>query len=55
LKLVSEVEEAESESSARAVPGGRKPPGTEKLDATIARLYAVLVTKTVVNPDSMDA
>ena len=51
---MGKVEEAKSESGTRAVPRGRKPLGTEKLDATIARLYAVVVTKTVGNPDGMD-
>ena len=51
---MGKVKEAKSESGTRAVPRGRKPPGTEKLDTTIARLYAVVVTKTVGNPDGMD-
>lgn len=56
LELVDEVEDTESECSTRAVPGGRKPASTEKLDATVARLtFAISVAKAVGDLNRMDA
>ena len=52
LELVDKIEEMESEYSTRTMPGGRKPAGTEKLDATIARLtFTSVVTNAVGDPN----
>ena len=56
LELVDEIKETEGEHSTRAMPGGRKPAGTKKLDATIARpTFTSVFTKAVGDPNRMDA
>ena len=53
LKLMDEIEELECEGGTRARPGSRKPSGTKELDAAVARLCAMIVTKAVSDPHRM--
>jgi len=53
LKLMDIIEEPEREGGARAIPGSWKPSGTKELNATVARLFTVVVAKAVSDPHSM--
>lgn len=55
LKLVDEIKKSEGEGSARAIPGGRKPPDTKKLSTAAARLLlTVAVAEAVGDPYDLD-
>ena len=53
LELMDKIKELECEGSARARPGSGKPSDTKELDATVARLYTVVVAKAISNPHCM--